>query len=125
MEWGGIRVRRQIARINEKVVEAPLKTKNAYCTLPLAENTINILKSREKSEHLSKQPSNRMLRKGTWSTQLKTQKQCVLRILSGPLFPPAQNSVWVTVCVKRKLPHQKILELAGDEVPSSPTPAHS
>ena len=68
MEWGGIRVRRQIVRINEKVVEAQLKKKNAYCTLPLAENTINILKKQRKSEHLSKQPSNRMLRKGTWST---------------------------------------------------------
>lgn len=68
MEWGGIRVRRQIVRINEKVVEAPLKTKNAYRTLPLAENTVNILKKQRKSEHLFEQPSNRMLRKGTWST---------------------------------------------------------
>lgn len=31
-----LRVRRQIARINGEITEAPLKTKNAYRTLPLA-----------------------------------------------------------------------------------------
>ena len=39
-EHGNLRVKRQIARINGEVVEAPLKTKNAYRTLPLAEDTI-------------------------------------------------------------------------------------
>ena len=43
MERGDLRVRRQIARINGEVVEAPLKTKNAYRTLPLAEDTIGVL----------------------------------------------------------------------------------
>jgi len=33
LERGDLRVRRQIARINGEVVEAPLKTKNAYRTL--------------------------------------------------------------------------------------------
>ena len=33
-----------MARINGEVVEAPLKTKNAYRTLPLAEDTIQVLK---------------------------------------------------------------------------------
>ena len=35
LERGDLRVRRQIARINGEVVEAPLKTKNAYRTLEL------------------------------------------------------------------------------------------
>ena len=48
LEHGDLRVRRQIARINGKVVEAPLKTKNAYRTLPLAEDTISILKEQKK-----------------------------------------------------------------------------
>ena len=43
LERGDLRVRRQIARINGEVVEAPLKTKNAYRTLPLAEDTVSIL----------------------------------------------------------------------------------
>ena len=43
-EHGNLRVKRQIARINGEVVEAPLKTKNAYRTLPLAEDTIQVLK---------------------------------------------------------------------------------
>ena len=43
-EHGNLRVKRQVARINGEVVEAPLKTKNAYRTLPLAEDTIQGLK---------------------------------------------------------------------------------
>ena len=35
-EHGNLRVKRQIARVNGEVAEAPLKTKNAYRTLPLA-----------------------------------------------------------------------------------------
>ena len=48
LERGDLRVRRQIARINGEVVEAPLKTKNAYRTLPLAEDTIGILEAQRK-----------------------------------------------------------------------------
>ena len=48
LEHGDLRVRRQIARINGKVVEAPLKTKNAYRTLSLAEDTVSILKEQKK-----------------------------------------------------------------------------
>ena len=49
LQKGDLRVRRQISRINGEVMEAPLKTKNAYRTLPLAEDTIDVLKEqREK-----------------------------------------------------------------------------
>ena len=48
LEKGNLRVKRQIARIDGKVVEAPLKTKNAYRTLPLAEDTIAVLKQQKK-----------------------------------------------------------------------------
>ena len=47
-EHRNLRVKRQIARINGEVVEAPLKTKNAYRTLPLAEDTIQVLKQQKK-----------------------------------------------------------------------------
>ena len=43
LDRGDLRVRRQIARINGEVVEAPPKTKNAYRTLPLAKDTIDVL----------------------------------------------------------------------------------
>ena len=43
-----LRVKRQIARINGEVVDAPLKTKNAYRMLPLAEDTIQVLKQQRK-----------------------------------------------------------------------------
>ena len=49
LEHGDLRVRRQIARIDGRVVEAPLKTKNAYRTLPLAEDTVSILKEQKKN----------------------------------------------------------------------------
>ena len=48
LEKGNLRVKRQVARINGEVTEAPLKTKNAYRTLPLAEDTIAVLKQQKK-----------------------------------------------------------------------------
>ena len=49
LQKGDLRVKRQVSRINGEVMEAPLKTKNAYRTLPLAEDTIDVLKEqREK-----------------------------------------------------------------------------
>ena len=48
LEHGELRVKRQVARINGGVVEAPLKTKNAYRTLPLSEDTIQLLKEQKK-----------------------------------------------------------------------------
>ena len=47
-EHGNLRVKRQIARIDGEVVEAPLKTKNAYRTLPLADDTIQVLNQQRK-----------------------------------------------------------------------------
>ena len=48
LERGDLRVRRQVFRINGEVVEAPLKTKNAYRTLPLAEDTVSVLREQRK-----------------------------------------------------------------------------
>ena len=48
LQKGDLRVKRQTSRINGEVVEAPLKTKNAYRTLPLAEDTIDVLKEQRK-----------------------------------------------------------------------------
>ena len=47
-ERGDLWVKRQVSRINGEVVEAPLKTKNAYRTLPLAEDTVSVLKEQKK-----------------------------------------------------------------------------
>ena len=48
LERGDLRVKRQIARINGEVAEAPLKTKNAYRTLPLAKDTEDSHKQQKK-----------------------------------------------------------------------------
>ena len=43
LERSNLRVKRQIARVNGEVAEAPLKTKNAYRTLPLSADAIDVL----------------------------------------------------------------------------------
>lgn len=45
---GVLQVRRQIARIDGEVVEAPLKTKNAYRTLPLSTDAVDVLKMQKR-----------------------------------------------------------------------------
>lgn len=50
LEQGSLHVRRQVTRINGEIVEAPLKTKNSYRSLPLAEDMVAVLKEqKEKS----------------------------------------------------------------------------
>ena len=44
LEKGELRVRRQIGRVGGEVLEMPLKTKNAYRTLPLSADAISVLK---------------------------------------------------------------------------------
>ena len=54
LTWtGSLRVKRQIARIDGEIIEAPLKTKNAYRTLPLAEDTIQVLQQQKKNRQQS------------------------------------------------------------------------
>ena len=43
-QHGALKIQRAISRQNGKVVEAPLKTKNAYRTLPLSADAISVLK---------------------------------------------------------------------------------
>ena len=45
---GSLRVQRQIARINGEVIEAPLKTKNAFLTLPLSADAVGVLQEQRK-----------------------------------------------------------------------------
>ena len=48
LDRGNLRVQRQIARINGAVIEAPLKTKNAYRTLPLSADAVGVLREQKK-----------------------------------------------------------------------------
>ena len=48
LEHGNLRVQRQIVRIDGEIVEAPLKTKNAYRTLPLSTDAVDVLKEQKK-----------------------------------------------------------------------------
>ncbi len=46
-----IHVRRQVARINGEIVEAPLKTKNSYRTISIGEDAVGILKQQRAKSH--------------------------------------------------------------------------
>ena len=48
LERSTIQVRRQIARIDGKVMEAPLKTKNSYRSLSIEADAVKILRSQQK-----------------------------------------------------------------------------
>ena len=48
LSQGNLRVQRQIARINGEIIEAPLKTKNAYRTLPLSTDAVDVLREQRK-----------------------------------------------------------------------------
>ena len=47
-EHDNLQVKRQIALINDEIVKAHRKSKNAYRTLPQAEDTIQVLKQQRK-----------------------------------------------------------------------------
>ncbi len=47
LDRGVLKIQRAISRQNGKVVEAPLKTKNAYRTLPLSADAISVLRKAE------------------------------------------------------------------------------
>lgn len=49
VDWkqGLIRVRRQVARINGEIVEAPLKTKNSYRVVSISQETMEVLKQQK------------------------------------------------------------------------------
>ncbi len=47
MQQGVIRVRRQVARIDGKIVEAPLKTKNSYRTVTISPQAVEVLKQQK------------------------------------------------------------------------------
>ena len=47
LDTGIIQVKRQVARINGKVVEAPLKTKNSYRTLSIGADAVEILREQQ------------------------------------------------------------------------------
>ena len=60
LERGTIQVRRQIARIDGEVVEAPLKTKNSYRSVSIGQDAVEILKeqrSKTNSEYVFPSPT--------------------------------------------------------------------
>ena len=51
LEQGVIHIRRQVARINGEIVEAPLKTKNSYRTVSIGEDAVGILRQQKSKSH--------------------------------------------------------------------------
>ena len=60
LEQGIIHVRRQIARIDGEIVEAPLKTKNSYRSLSIGQDAVEILREQQRktnSEYVFPSPT--------------------------------------------------------------------
>ncbi len=91
LEQGSLRVRRQVARINGEIVEAPLKTKNSCRTLPLAEGTVAVLK--EQREKAGKSP---------WVFPVPT---------GGPMSPDSVLHMLHRVLNRAGLPHIRFHDL--------------
>ena len=53
IDWnnGIIKVRRQVARVNGEIVEAPLKTKNSYRAVTISQQAIEVLKQQKAKTH--------------------------------------------------------------------------
>ena len=53
IDWknGVIKVRRQVARVDGQIKEAPLKTKNSYRTVTISQQAIEVLKEQKKKTH--------------------------------------------------------------------------
>ena len=51
LEQGTLHIRRQVARINGELIEAPLKTKNSYRTISIGEDAVGILKQQKEKCH--------------------------------------------------------------------------
>ena len=53
IDWknGIIKVRRQVARVDGQIVEAPLKTKNSYRTVTISRQAIEVLKNQKAKTH--------------------------------------------------------------------------
>ncbi|MFI3228428.1 MAG: site-specific integrase [Clostridia bacterium] len=46
-----LRIRRQILRVDGKIVEAPLKTKNSYRNVPIGADAVKILRKKQKNSN--------------------------------------------------------------------------
>jgi integrase len=53
IDWknGIIKVRRQVARVNGEIVEAPLKTKNSYRAVTISQQAIEVLREQKRKTH--------------------------------------------------------------------------
>ena len=91
MEQGDLRIRRQIAHINGEVVQAPLKTKNAYRALPLEKDMVDILNQQKKK-----------VREGPWVFPSTTD---------GPISPDSVLHMLHRVLKRAGLPRVRFHDL--------------
>ncbi len=90
MKQGIIRVRRQVARIDGKIVEAPLKTKNSYRTVTISPQAIEVLKQQK----------------------AKTNDQYVFPSPNGgPISPDSVNNMLGRVLERARIPKVRFHDL--------------
>ena len=92
IDWknGIIKVRRQVARVDGEIVEAPLKTKNSYRTVSISPQAVEVLK-RQKA---------------------KTNDQYVFPSLNGgPISPDSVNNMLKRVLERAGIPKVRFHDL--------------
>ena len=100
IDWksGIIKVRRQVARIDGQIVEAPLKTKNSYRAVSISPQAIEVLKEQQR----------------------KTNDQYVFPSPNGgPISPDSVNNMLKRVLERAGIPKVRFHDL---RTPSQPSP---
>ena len=79
MEQGDLRIRRQIAHINGEVVQAPLKTKNAYAAV--------LAQAKQKQDEQARQDSRKEASKAIFDADTLTTELAELLIDRVLVYP--------------------------------------
>lgn len=90
LEPGVIRVKRQIARVDGQIVEAPLKTKNSYRTVAISQQAVEVLrhqKAKTNDEYVFPSPNG------------------------GPISPDSVNNMLKRVLVRAGIPKVRFHDL--------------
>ena len=99
LERGVLKIQRAISRQNGRVEEAPLKTKNAYRTLPLSADAIDVLKTQKKkvggSEWVFPSPTGDTIQNGV---DVKTVSSMLGHYSAGFTLDPIYKKVIIFLC---------------------------
>ena len=124
IDWknGIIKVRRQIARVDGQIVEAPLKTKNSYRTVTISQQAIEVLKQQKEKtndEYVFPSPNGGPISPDSVNNMLKRVLARAgipkVRFLpgrnGGPISPDSVNNMLKRVLARAGIPKVRFHDL--------------